>query len=632
MHNNILKAIKSYYNQKNTDYAILLNGCWGTGKTFFVENTLKKDAIIDKNCKVISISASGINDVDSFIKNIYLRIALEKLPSYKKRKKIYKSIIKGINFLSNALNDIQIDNFSKYGKISKFIIDSIKKFIINKESDFSNILFVIDDIERISDSINIEDILYKIYELFILQGLKVIFVCNEKEIYSNNSEKKSNYFRIKEKVIRHTINFYRLDNSMFGEIIKSIIKDNEKYYYYKNFINNDNHIEKLINIFIVMNHLNIRTFLTYLDLSKQIFNINEIQKGNDFDNDFMENLLYKLALIIIGIVNGNEDMLDEYYINNNYEKYSEYVNKINKLEIFIYPTTIYIDIKNYIKTGYLETLNIIENYNSIMHSKVRRKFSEYYEKLQNYNIQNENDIKEAINIVFNKIKECLNNTSEVETKYAAEYIRDFNNLKGCIDLYDENIYKKEIEEYIELAKKINNNYFDNLNLNVDSDIEKIVVCYNDKKYNKPTYKNSKMYEIDKYYESKLDNAYKKAKEIIENKLIKTFEDKKMERYFYSTYINRIPIYNLIMEYDFLMKLEVNAYNIDVIIGFLYINMLNIGNASNSFDRNNKILIEVKKYLNDDKIKNVNYDNNTNKKIEELKSVVEKAEEHIKPNK
>lgn len=627
MHNNILKAIKSYYNQKNTDYAILLNGCWGTGKTFFVENTLKKDAIIDKNCKVISISASGINDVDSFIKNIYLRIALEKLPSYKKRKKIYKSIIKGINFLSNALNDIQIDNFSKYGKISKFIIDSIKKFIINKESDFSNILFVIDDIERISDSINIEDILYKIYELFILQGLKVIFVCNEKEIYSNNSEKKSNYIKIKEKVIRHTINFYRLDNSMFGEIIKSIIKDNEKYYYYKNFINNDNHIEKLINIFIVMNHLNIRTFLTYLDLSNQIFNINEIQK----DNDFIENLLYNLALIIIEIINGNEDMLDEYFINANYDKYKEYVDKINKLSIYI-PATIYIDIKNYIKTGYLETLNIIEYYNSIMHSKVRRKFSEYYEKLQNYNIQNENDIKEAIKVVFDKVEKCLNNGNKIETKYTYEYIRDFNNLKGYIDFYDKNIYKKEIEEYIELAKKINNNYFDNLNLNVDSDIEKIVVCYNDKKYNKPTYKNSKMYEIDEYYENKLNNAYKKVKEIIENKLIKTFEDKKMERYFYSTYINRIPIYNLIMEYNFLMKLEVNAYNIDVIIKFLYINMLNIGNASNSFDRNNKILIEVKKYLNDDKIKNVNYDNNTNKKIEELKSVVEKAEEHIKPNK
>lgn len=348
MHNNILKSIKSYYNQKNTDYSILLNGDWGTGKTFFVENTLKKDAIINENCKVISISSSGINDIDSFINNIYLRIALEKLPSYKKKKKIYKSIIKGIGLLSNTLNNIPIDSFSKYGKIGKFIVESIKKFIINKESDFSNILFVIDDIERISDSINIEDILYKIYELFILKGLKVIFVCNEKEIYSNNSEKKSNYFRIKEKVIRHTINFYRLDNSMFGEIIKSIIKDNEKYSYYKDFINDDNHIEKLINIFVVMNHLNIRTFLTYLDLSNQIFNINEIQK----DNDFIENLLYKLALIIIGIINGNENMLDEYCINNNYGKYKEYVDKINKLSIYI-SAAIYIDMKNYIKTGYL---------------------------------------------------------------------------------------------------------------------------------------------------------------------------------------------------------------------------------------------------------------------------------------
>lgn len=142
-----------------------------------------------------------------------------------------------------------------------------------------------------------------------------------------------------------------------------------------------------------------------------------------------------------------------------------------------------------------------------------------------------------------------------------------------------------------------------------------------------------MYEIDKYYENKLNNAYKKAKEIIENRLIKTFEDKTMEQYFYfNSSINRLIIYNLIMEYDFLMKLEVNAYNIDVIIKFLYINILNINNASDYFEETDKILGKVKKYLNDDKIKNGNYDNNTNKKIEELKSVVEKAEEHIKPNK
>lgn len=320
-------------------------------------------------------------------------------------------------------------------------------------------------------------------------------------------------------------------------------------------------------------------------------------------------------------------------------KIKEYIDRIKKLEIYIYPSiSIYIDIKNYIKTGYLETLNIIEDYNSRIHRKKRSEFWKYYEKLQRYNIQNENDIKEALKVVFDKIKECLNNSSnKIESEYTAEYLKDFKNLKGYIDLYDKNIYEKEIEEYIELTKKIDDNFFHSLDLSLDSDIEKTAsyydFYYHNKKYNQSTYKNNRMYEIDEYYEYKLNEAYKKAKENVENILIRIFEDKKMQQYFYfNPYVDRLPIYNLIMEYNFLMKLEVNAYNIDIIIIFLYINMLNISNASDSFDRNNEILTEVKKYLNDDKIKNGNYDDNTNKKIEELKSVVKKAEEHIKLNK
>lgn len=388
-----------------------------------------------------------------------------------------------------------------------------------------------------------------------------------------------------------------LDNSMFGEIIKNIIKDikeNEKYCYYKDFINDDSHIEKLINIFIVMNHLNIRTFLTYLDLSKQIFDISEISK----DTDFIKDLLYKLALVIVAIIDGSEDILDEYYINNNY-KNKEYRDRINKLEIYIYPSIIYIDIKNYIKTGYLETLNIIEDYNSRIHRKKRSEFCKYYEKLQRYNIQNENDIKEALKVVFDKIKECLNSSNKIEIEYTAEYLNDFKNLKVYIDLYDKNIYEKEIEEYIELEKKIWDYYFDNLDLNIDSKIDKTVFdydfYYHNKKYNQSTYKNNRMYEIDKYYEDKLNKAYKKAKENVENRLIKIFEDKKMEQYLYfNSFINRLIVYNLIMEYDFLMKLEVNAYNIDIIIKFLYINILNINNASDYFDETDKILDKVKK--------------------------------------
>ena len=635
LYENIIKSIGNYINKENTDYAILLDGVWGTGKTFFIKNIFPKEYQYEtkKEFNHIYMSAAGINDIEQFINDTYYSLTIKKL--FNKDDK-YANIYNNKYIIKSLLNLIPINLIPIIGDNIKQSISNISEKIVKEAINFSDIVIIIDDIERISDIINIEDFFYKIYDTFILNNLKVIFVCNEKEIYSNNSEKKSNYFRIKEKVIRHTINFYRLDNSMFGEIIKKYIikdiKENEKYCYYKNFINDNNHIEKLINIFIVMNHLNIRTFLTYLDLSKQIFDISEISK----DTDFIKDLLSNLVLVIVAIISENENMLDEYCINNNYEKYKEYVDKINKLSIYI-PSSIYIDMKNYIKTGYLETLNIIEEYNSIIYGRERSEFWKYYEKLQSYDIQNENDIKEAIKVVFDKIKECLNSNKKIEIEYTAEYLNDFKNLKVYIDLYDKNIYEKEIEEYIELEKKIWDYYFDNLDLNIDSKIDKTVFdydfYYHNKKYNQSTYKNNRMYEIDKYYEDKLNKAYKKAKENVENRLIKIFEDKKMEQYLYfNSFINRLIVYNLIMEYDFLMKLEVNAYNIDIIIKFLYINILNINNASDYFDETDKILDKVKKYLNDDKIKNGNYDNNTNKKIEELKSVIVKAEEHIKPNK
>lgn len=651
MYGNILEAIKSYITEENTNYAILLDGDWGTGKTYFVENTLKKDAIINENCKVISISASGINDIDNFVNNIYLRIALEKLPSYKKRKKIYKSIIKGIGFLSNTLNNIPIDSFSKYGKIGKFIIDSIKKFILNKESDFSDILFVIDDIERISNSINIEDFLYKIYEFFISKGLKVIFVCNEIEMYSNDKEKQSKYFKIKEKVIRHTIDIYGIDSSIFKSIIEDIFKKiekeeykNNKYKFYKNYLSNIHedkflHINDLINIFIKLESVNIRTFLTYLDLSKKLFDIKEISDNKDF----FEKILFELSLILIEIISSNEDKIEVFYKNvNNYQgDMIAYSDKIYSLNIFSYKKNIdynlFNAIKNYIKTGYLDDNKVRNSYYEQIQSLERDNFWVYYKKLLNENNYKPDEIKEAIKVVFDKVEECLNNGNKIETKYTYEYIKDFNHLKRYIDLYNENNYIEEIEEYIELEKKIWDYYFDNLDLKQDIKIDKIVFdydfYYHNKKYNKPTYKNNRMQEIDEYYESKLDNAYKKAKENMKNKLIEKFEDKKMDNYIYfNSSINRFIVFNFAIDYDFLKELEVNAYNIDIIIKLIHNNILDINNASDFFDGYNLRLKEIKKYLDDDKIKNGKYDNNTNKKIEELKSVFEKAKEHIKPNK
>jgi predicted AAA+ superfamily ATPase len=38
----ILTIIKDYIKEPNTDYAILINGAWGSGKTHFLKNSVGK--------------------------------------------------------------------------------------------------------------------------------------------------------------------------------------------------------------------------------------------------------------------------------------------------------------------------------------------------------------------------------------------------------------------------------------------------------------------------------------------------------------------------------------------------------------------------------------------------------------
>ena len=57
MKEKIVSIITDYLNREETDYALMINGVWGSGKTFFIKNTLKKDIEkinkIAKNCYIL---------------------------------------------------------------------------------------------------------------------------------------------------------------------------------------------------------------------------------------------------------------------------------------------------------------------------------------------------------------------------------------------------------------------------------------------------------------------------------------------------------------------------------------------------------------------------------------------------
>ena len=63
-------AVKDYLNEDSVDYAILINGKWGSGKTYYWKNYLEK-IIIDKGITTLYISLNGVDSINEIGKKIF---------------------------------------------------------------------------------------------------------------------------------------------------------------------------------------------------------------------------------------------------------------------------------------------------------------------------------------------------------------------------------------------------------------------------------------------------------------------------------------------------------------------------------------------------------------------------------
>lgn len=144
LYENIIKSITNYVNKKDSDYAILLDGVWGTGKTFFIKNIFSKEYQNDtkKELNYIYISAAGINDIEQFINDIYYSLTIKKL-SYTNA--AYANIYNNKNIIKSLFNLIPI-----IGDNIKQSIYDISEHIVKEAINFLDMIIIIDDIERIS--------------------------------------------------------------------------------------------------------------------------------------------------------------------------------------------------------------------------------------------------------------------------------------------------------------------------------------------------------------------------------------------------------------------------------------------------------------------------------------------------
>ena len=177
----ITKELDDYIYNVSIKYAVLLNGGWGSGKTYFIEDYIKKleeKYELNKNDKTtkykkpVYVSLYGLSDI-SELKN---KIALSLI----KNKKIKQLM----PFL-----DIGIEIGSDLASKHTFIQNSDSKFkrIIRALHKIDNLIIFFDDLERCN--ININTILGYINELVEHNNVKVVLVADESKIGKVNFEK-----------------------------------------------------------------------------------------------------------------------------------------------------------------------------------------------------------------------------------------------------------------------------------------------------------------------------------------------------------------------------------------------------------------------------------------------------------
>lgn len=197
--------------------AVMLNGEWGSGKTWFIKELIKD--LNRRDIKNLYISLYGMSNT-SEIEYEFFRILHPVLST--KGAEITGKILKGL--LKGTLK-IDLDSDGKSdGTLSPSIPD-IK--LPDYLKDTSKHILIFDDIERCS--IPIKQLLGYINYFAEHQDYKIILISNEKEIQESNTENGSNqYLRIKEKLVGKTFKI----KADLDSALNSFIKDSKEIEFY----------------------------------------------------------------------------------------------------------------------------------------------------------------------------------------------------------------------------------------------------------------------------------------------------------------------------------------------------------------------------------------------------------------
>lgn len=182
----LVESILDYIRSDYTDYAIMINGEWGSGKTYFwnhkIRNRIENMTVNGKKLTTIYMSLYGISNLEEISKKIFIETT--------------QLMDKNLKKYMDSNGQTFIPEYAKTGlDMANFFGVTQNGDKVNYENFFStdDKVLCFDDLERAN--VDVIDILGYINNFVEHDHIKTIIICNEKELStklkSNNLEMKT---------------------------------------------------------------------------------------------------------------------------------------------------------------------------------------------------------------------------------------------------------------------------------------------------------------------------------------------------------------------------------------------------------------------------------------------------------
>ena len=290
MNEDILRFLEKYKDDPDPQYAVLLDGKWGCGKTFFIKSWL--DTFQTENEDELApmyVSLFGVQTVKQINDTINgLLFPFMNSKVYKIGKTITKMVA------SAALRfNVDYDGDKKSDGTVDFKLDPLMDLLNDKKEELKGRrILIFDDLERAN--IGVKELYGYINRFVEHNRFKVIVVCNSTEITD-----KETFNRFREKIIGRTFEIH----SDIDAAINSFANEIPTSYFVQQ------HISEVKEAFKSTGYSNLRVLRQCIRDFNQIFQGIHIDNGNPYQNKELFHFLIRFVVLYSEMSTSNKDII-----------------------------------------------------------------------------------------------------------------------------------------------------------------------------------------------------------------------------------------------------------------------------------------------------------------------------------